>query len=127
MIEVEVGNLKPDGLIMDEKQHRIYIIEGARCGDTDMARDIAHNKKTNKYRALRVELRRRYAQHQVTQINFIMGIKGTIDEYQWRRNLSTMGVEGRRQDRIIGKCMVASIEGMQRVLETKWGSEDTES
>ena len=125
--EVEVGNLKPDGLIMDDKQHRIYIIEGARCGDTDMARDIANNKKTNKYRALRVELRRRYAQHQVTQINFIMGIKGTIDEYQWRRNLSTMGVEGRRQDRIIGKCMVASIEGMQRVLETKWGSEDTES
>ena len=44
-----------------------------------MARDIANNKKTNKYRALRVELRRRYAQHQVTQINFIMGIPGADD------------------------------------------------
>ena len=125
--EVEVGNLKPDGLIIDERQHRIYIIEGARCGDTGTARDIANNKKTNKYRALRVELRRKYAQHQVTQINFIMGIKGTIDEYQWRRNLSMLGVEGRKQERIISKCMVASIEGMQKVLETTWGSEGTES
>ena len=74
-----------------------------------------------------MELRRKYAQHQVTQINFIMGIKGTIDEYQWRRNLSMLGVEGRKQDKIISKCMVASIEGMQKVLETTWGSEGTDS
>ena len=56
-------------------------------------------------------------QRHLRKINFIMGIKGTIDEYQWRRNLSTMGVEGRRQDRIIGKCMCSALLVLARCFE----------
>ena len=36
-----------------------------------------------------------------------------------------LGVEGRKQDRIISKGMVASIEEMQRVLATSWGSDSS--
>ena len=36
-----------------------------------------------------------------------------------------LGVEGRKQDRIISKGMVASIEKMQRVLATAWGSDSS--
>jgi hypothetical protein len=43
--------------------------------------------------------------YQVKQLNFIIGIHGTIVEHRWRWNLTTLGIERRRQDRIIRKCM----------------------
>ena len=61
--------------------------------------------------------------YQAKQLKFIIGIQGTIVEHRWRCNLTTLGIERRRQDRIIRKCMTASVEGMQRVLreETRDG------
>ena len=62
-------------------------------------------------------------QFKVKQLNFIIGIQGTIVEHRWRWNLTTLGIERRKQVRIIRKCMTASVEGMQRVLraETRGG------
>ena len=59
----------------------------------------------------------------ICSIISIIGIQGTIVEHRWRWNLTTLGIERRRQDRIIRKCMTASVEGMQRVLraETRGG------
>jgi len=75
--------------------------------------ETAEVTKIHKYRAMREELCRRY---QVRQLNFIIGIQGTIVEHRWRCNLTTLGIERRRQDKIIRRCMTASIEGIQRVL-----------
>ena len=36
-MEIEVGSQKPDGLILDTEEKMIYIIEGARCSETDEA------------------------------------------------------------------------------------------
>jgi len=55
----------------------------------------------------------------VKQLNFIIGIQGTIVEQRWRWNLTTLGIERRRQDKIIRKCMTVSIEGIQRVLRAE--------
>jgi hypothetical protein len=52
----------------------------------------------------------------VKQLNFIIGIQGTIVEHSWRCNRITLGIGKGRQDKIIRRCMTASIEGMQRVL-----------
>ena len=72
--------------------------------------ETAEVTKIHKYRALREELRRRYLGYQVKQLNFIIGIQGTIVEHSWRCNLTTLGIERRRQDKIIRRCMTASIE-----------------
>ena len=45
------------------------------------------------------------------QLNFIIGIQGTIVEHSWRCNLTTLGIGKGRQDKIIRRCMTASIEG----------------
>ena len=68
---------------------------------------------------MREELRRRYPGYQVKQLNFIIGIQGTIVEQRWRWSLTTLGIERRRQDKIIRKCMTVSIEGIQRVLRAE--------
>jgi hypothetical protein len=110
--DMEIENQKPDGLILDTEEKMIYIIEGARCSDTYEAMEKAEVTKIHKYRAMREELRRRYPGYQVRQLNFIIGIQGTIVEHRWRCNLTTLGIERRRQDTIIRRCMTASIEGM---------------
>jgi hypothetical protein len=115
-MEIEVGNQKPDGVILDTGERTIYIIEGARCSDTEEAMETAEVTKIHKYRALREELRRRYSGYQVKQLNFIIGIQGTIVEHSWRCNLTTLGIEKGRQDKITRRCMTASVEGMQRVF-----------
>jgi hypothetical protein len=79
-MEIEVGNQKPDGLILDTEEKMIYIIEGARCSDTGEAMETAEVTKIHKYRSMREELRRRYPGHQVRQLNSIIGIQGTIVE-----------------------------------------------
>jgi hypothetical protein len=60
----------------------------------------------------------------VRQLNLIIGIQGTIVEHRWRCNLTTLGIERGRQDKIIHRCMTASIEDMSRVLRAaETGSE----
>jgi hypothetical protein len=55
-MEIEVGNQKPDGLILDTEEKMIYNIEGARCSDTYEAMETAEVTKIHKYRAMREEL-----------------------------------------------------------------------
>jgi hypothetical protein len=100
-IEIEAGNQKPDGLILDTEEKMIYIIEGARCSDTDEAMETAEVTRIHKYRVMREELRRRYPGYQVRQLNFIIGIQGTIVGHRWRCKLTSLGIERRRQDKII--------------------------
>ena len=44
-MELEVGNQKPDDLILDTEERAIYIIEGARCSDT--AESIQRREKVS--------------------------------------------------------------------------------
>ncbi len=81
-MEIEVGNQKPDGVILDTGERMIYIIECARCSETEEAMETVEVTKIHKYRALREELRRRYSGYQVRQLNFIVGIQGTIVEHR---------------------------------------------
>jgi len=113
-MEIEVGNQKPDGVILDTGERMIYIIEGARCSDTEEAMETVEVTKIHKYIALREELRRRYSGYQVNQLNFMIGIQGTIVEHSWRCNLTTLGIGKGRQDKIIRRCMTASIEGQRK-------------
>jgi hypothetical protein len=76
---------KPDGLILDMEERARYIIEGARCSGTAEAMEIVEVTKNHKYRALREELRRRYPGYQVKQLNFIIGIQGTIVKHTYCR------------------------------------------
>ena len=122
-VDDEVRNRKPDGLLLDSKNGTIFIIEGARTGDTSDLLRRTEKKKQHHYRPLRKALREQYPTYAVKQLNFIMGVQGSIDEIGWRRNLDMLGLPATKQDKIIKRCMVASIEGMQSVLSTKWDTE----
>ena len=121
--EDEVCNRKPDGIIVDDKNQIIFIVEGARTSDSAGSLHDVDARKHHHYRPLRQKLRATYPDHQVCQLNFVMGIRGTIDERQWLRNLEILGIPDHKATRIIQRCMIASIEGMQLVLATKWESE----
>jgi hypothetical protein len=49
--------------------------------NTDEAMETAEVTKIHKYKAMREELRRRCPGNQVSQLNFIIGIQGTIVDH----------------------------------------------
>ena len=95
-------------------------VEGARTGDASGHLRSVDLRKHHRYRPLRDELQQQFPDYQVAQLNFIMGIRGTIDEHQWRRNLTLLKVAKKDQDLIIRRCITASIETMQALLATTW-------
>ena len=58
-MEIEVGNQKPDGLILDTEEKMIYIIGGVRCNETDEDMETAEVTTIHRYRSMRKDLRRR--------------------------------------------------------------------
>ena len=108
---------------MDDQSIIIFISEGARTSDSAGSLHDVDARKNHHYRPLRQKLRSKYPDHQVCQLNFVMGIRGTINEQQWLRNMEMLGVRDHKTTRIIQQCTVANIEGMQLALATKWESE----
>jgi len=102
---------RPDGLIEDTKLTHIYIIEVARTDDFPDSLLRAHVKKMCRYNSLLHALRRAYPQYVVKQQNYVIGIQGSINEQQWRQQLTELGMSSHQHDKTIQKCIAASMRG----------------
>ena len=122
--EEDLQKLLPDGLIVDKGKRVIYILEGARTDDNICTIKNVSIKKSERYKRLVDALRRLKVGYHIKQMNFIMGMRGTIQEDKWRRQLQTLGFKEPKIERIIKKCMRVSIEGMQEVM---WSSQKEET
>ena len=70
--------LLPDGLILDKEKRVIYIVEGARTEDEVGIIKNVIIKKTAKHTQLLDTLRQARICYNVKQLNFVMGMRGTI-------------------------------------------------
>ena len=122
--EEDLQKLLPDGLIVDKGKRVIYILEGARTDDNICTIKNVSIKKSERYKRLVDALRRLKVGYHIKQMNFIMGMRGTIQEDKWRRQLQTLGFKEPKIERIIKKCMRVSIEGNQEVM---WSSQKEET
>jgi ribonuclease HI len=120
----DLQKLLPDGLILDKEKRVIYIVEGARTEDEVGIIKNVNIKKTERYKRLYDALRRARVGYNVKQLNFVMGMRGTIQEDKWRKQLHMLGLKDVKIEKIIKKCMIVSIEGMQEVM---WNSKHQES
>jgi len=111
---------RPDGLIEDTKLKYIYIIEVARTHDFPYSLLRVHVKKmcTYTYNSLLHALRRAFLQYVVKQQNYVIGIQGSINEQQWRQQLTELGTNSHQQDKTIQKCIAASIRGTHAVASS---------
>ena len=76
--EEDLQKLLPDGLIVDKGKRVIYILEGARTDDNICTIKNVSIKKSERYKRLVDALRRLKVGYHIKQINFIMGMWGTI-------------------------------------------------
>jgi len=113
---------RPDGLIASEdtKLKHIYILEVARTDDSPGPDSLlrAHVKKMCTYNSLLHALRKAFPQYVVKQQNYIIGIRGSINEQQWRQQLKELGMNSHQQDKTIQKCIAASIRGTHAVASS---------
>jgi len=99
---------RPHGLIEDTKLKHIYVIKVARTDDSPDSLLRAHVKKVRTYNSLLHALRKTFPQYVVKQQNYVIGIQGSINEQQWRQQLTELGMNSHQQDKTIQKCTAAS-------------------
>ena len=109
---------RPNGLIEDTKLKHIYIIEIARTDDSPDSLLRAYVKKTCTYNSLLHALRKAFPQYVVKKQNYDIGILGSINEQQWRQQLTELGMNSHQQDKTIQKCIAASIRGTHAVASS---------
>ena len=97
--------LLPDGLIVNKGKKIICILEGARTDDDIGIMKIVSIKKTDRYKRLIDALRRLKVGYNIQQINFVMGMRGTIQDDKWRRQLQTLGFKVPKIEKIVQKCV----------------------
>lgn len=107
---------RPDGLVFDLQARTIYLIEVARTGDAEGSLRNRYIKKTLKYSPLAEAFRQAFNPCTVEQTTLVIGLLGSIEESRWRQSLSAFGMTQSQQDKLISKCMVATIEGTHSVL-----------
>ena len=98
-----------DGLIEYTKLKHLYIIEVALMDDSLDSLLGAHVKKMCTYNSLLHALRKAFPQYVVKQQNYVIGIRGSMNEQQWQQQLTEFGMNSHQQDKTIQKCIAASI------------------
>jgi len=87
----------PDGLIEDTKLKHIYIIEVTR---TDHSPDYSCERTLRKC------------------VRVIIGIQESINEQQWKQQLTEVGMNSHQQDKAIQQCITTSIRGTYTVTSS---------
>ena len=77
-----------------------------------------HVKKMCAYDSLLHALRRAFPRYVVKQQNYVIGIQGSINEQQWRQQLTELGMNSHQQDKTIQKCIAPSIRGTHAVASS---------
>jgi hypothetical protein len=102
---------RPDGMVFDLHERTIYVIEVARTGDSEGSLRNRYVKKTLKYAPIAEALWQAFTPCKVEQITLVISLPGSIEESRWRQSLSAFRMTKCQQDKLIRKCMVATIEG----------------
>ena len=114
-IEPHVERQRPDGIGVDLKDRRVFVIEFVRTDDNPDALRQALVRKNVKYQPLALQLRAVLPNYSVELFTFVIGIRGSINEHLWRRNLFIIGLTPETQDTLIQACMRATVEGTYAV------------
>ena len=100
---------------MDLKDRRVFVIEFVRTDDNPDALRQALVRKNVKYQPLALQLRAVLPNYSVELFTFVIGVRGSINEHLWRRNLFIIGLTPETQDTLIQACMRATVEGTYAV------------
>ena len=113
-IEPHIEKQRPDGICVDLKDRRVFVIEFVRTDDETVALRQALVRKNIKYQPLSLQLRSVLPNYSVELFTFAIGLRGSINEHLCRRHLFTIGLTSKAQDKLIQACMRATVEGWQR-------------
>ena len=114
-LEPHIERQRPDGIGVDLKDRRVFVIEFVRTDDNPDALRQALVRKNIKYQPLALQLRAVLPNYSVELLTFVIGVRGSINEHLWRRNLFIIGLKPETQDTLIQECMRATVEGTYAV------------
>jgi len=107
-----------NGLIEDITLKHIHILDLALTDDSPNSFLQAHVKNTFTHNSLLHALRMAFPQYVVKQQNYVIGAQGSINEQQWRQQLTELRMNSQQQDKTIQNCIAASIRGTHIVASS---------
>ena len=96
-------------------RQREFVIEFVRTDDNPDALRQTLVRKNIKYQPLALQLRAVLTNYSVELFTFAIGVRGSINEHLWRRNLFIIGLTPETQDTLIQACMWVTVEGTYSV------------
>jgi phosphoribosyl-dephospho-CoA transferase len=100
---------------VDLKDRRVFVIEFVRTDDNPDALRQALVRKNIKYQPLALQLRAVLSNYSVELLTFVIGVRGSVNEHLWLRNLFIIGLTPETQDTLIQECMWTTVEGTYAV------------
>ena len=110
----EVSRKRPDGVAVNWPKRRFFMLEYTRCFDSNNdAMERVDKYKENKYEPLRKAVERKLGSGWTcATLTFSTGVKGSIDEEKWNRQLTQLGLNAVQSGRVIRKAVRATVQAM---------------
>ena len=133
MIDVEINQLKtglapcltgrkrPDGIALNWKDRRVYLLEFTRCFDSDHAAlERSDSYKTGKYSPLlQMILSRLGHSWSGAVLSFSAGIRGSIRANVWTSHLKVLGLNTSQARKVLEQSVAAILEAIDVVFNAR--------
>ena len=108
---------RPDGLLINWRSKRFYILEFTRAYDPDMAAlEQADARKVRRYAQLCDRIQRKLHGWNGEVVPFTIGIRGTINYLSWKRRLKALGVPEHKEQAIVLATLKATLDGLDTLF-----------
>lgn len=116
-----IGRKRPDGFAVNWATRSFFILEYTRCYDAQAdALERADAFKTERYRRLlQALLKRLGGAWSGMTLTFSTGVRGSIDEDKWVRNLKLLGLDEKKCASAIRRAVGSTLEAMDELFAAR--------
>jgi hypothetical protein len=115
------GRKRPDGVAINWRQRKLYLLEFTRCHDADpLALVRADAFKQRKYLPLLEKMLQRLGARWTGRVlPFSVGIRGSVKTDVWTEHMTSFGMSPRLQEQTLQASVAAALEALETVFAAR--------
>ena len=116
-----IGRKRPDGIALNWKDRKVYLLEFTRCFDSDhTALERSDSYKTEKYAPLLQMILDRLGHNwSGAVLPFSAGIRGSIRARGWTNHLKVLGINTSQARKVLERSVAAVLEALDIIFNAR--------
>ena len=116
-----IGRKRPDGIALNWKDRKVYLLEFTRCFDSDhTALERSDSYKTEKYAPLLQMILDRLGHNwSGAVLPFSAGIRGSIRARGWTNHLKVLGMNSSQARKVLERSVAAVLEALNIIFNAR--------